>query len=262
MTVASRRHELALAVDELHPHRGDVGVGHRLAELVGDAAGEDAAAGECDVNLVHRLRLGQLDRAPRLEGPVLSVLHRHEARLGDAQAEAAGRQILEFVAPLGVGQRGLGADVLAADADLRAAHRTAGVAGDDPAAETPGAGLGLASRGQHLQWALVARADLNRLVDHLLGGGGSAREHDEDSEAERGAVRHGCHCGRAGANLHRRPAIFTDLTTARLGGPPRTAPEGSGLRLAVSGPPGVRSPARRGSGLRLAVSGAPGVSSS
>src|SRR4029079_3543275 len=151
------------------------------------------------VGLLHDLRVHEIDRTAGLERPGLAVLHRHEPRLGDADVEASGGQILELVATLAVGERRLRADVGAADPHLRAAHRGAGVGGDDPPAQAAGAGLGLASGRQHLEWH-VARRDLDRLLR-----GSRRRGLDESDEKRERGGRESCpHGGQYGVASHER----------------------------------------------------------
>src|SRR6185436_20574155 len=114
-------------------------------------------------------RLGKIDRLTGLERPRLAELHRDVAGLRGGQGEASRRQVAELVAPLRVGERGLRADVGPVDANLRAAHRRAGVGGEHAAADAPGAGLRLAAGRQHLDRPAVAAGadDLDLLTDFL-----------------------------------------------------------------------------------------------
>ncbi len=59
--VASR-HQASSALDKLIAHGHDLRVGQRLAELVGDRAGEDAGTDEAEVDVVKSLTVRHVDR--------------------------------------------------------------------------------------------------------------------------------------------------------------------------------------------------------
>ena len=96
--------ELALSVDELIAQRLHLHVGDRIAELVGDAAGNGAAARQAEIDLVEHLAGGDVERLARLERSRLSVLERDEPGLVDEQAIASGRKRGQLVTPLAVGR--------------------------------------------------------------------------------------------------------------------------------------------------------------
>ncbi len=135
--------EAAPAVLPCLAHGRHRDVGNRVAELVDDAPGDDAAARHADVRIVEALLVGELDGLARLERPRLPVLDVDEPRLGRLQREAAGRQLAELEAALGVGERRLWRDVRARDADLRPADWPGAIAREHAPADAAGAGLEL-----------------------------------------------------------------------------------------------------------------------
>ena len=92
-------HQPPSPVGELHPHRADHRIGHRLAELVDDAARDDAAARQRDV----RPCPAPARRTARSGAPVRTAgagrTASSRSRTWYAHVEAAGREFLELVAP-------------------------------------------------------------------------------------------------------------------------------------------------------------------
>ena len=129
--------QLTFAVDELIAERLDLDVCDGVAELVGNAAGDRAAARQAEVDFVECLSVGDIERFAGLERSRLSVLERHVSGLVDEKAIPPGRQRREFVAPFAVGRDApVELRLARVDVDLRAADRRARVGGDDAAADS------------------------------------------------------------------------------------------------------------------------------
>ena len=99
---ASGIHKLPFAVDELIPHGLHLHVGDRIAELICDAASDDAAARQAEVELVDRLPVGDIERLSAFEGPRLPILECHVTRAIDEQAIAAGRKVQQLISAVAV----------------------------------------------------------------------------------------------------------------------------------------------------------------
>src|SRR5688572_25803335 len=83
----------------------DLDAGHRFAELVGDAHGDDAATRQHEVDTIERLAIRQRDWCSGFVWPPLAILQRHVAGFVGRDREPAGRQIAELEPPLCVGGR-------------------------------------------------------------------------------------------------------------------------------------------------------------
>src|SRR6185503_13923772 len=77
------------------------GAGDRIAELVGDAAGDGRAARQREVR-GEALTVGEVDGFNRLEGMALSELLRDEPALRGTDRPASRRQVAEFEAAVRV----------------------------------------------------------------------------------------------------------------------------------------------------------------
>ena len=132
--------QLTFAVEELIAERLDLHVCDGVAKLVGDSAGDRAAARQAEVDLLERLSFGDIQGFAGLERARLSVLERHVSGLVDEKAIPPGWQRRKFVAPLAVGRDApVELRLARVDVDLRAADRRARVGGDDAAADSRGA---------------------------------------------------------------------------------------------------------------------------
>ena len=83
-------------------HDRHLNPGQRLAELVEDAAGDNAAALQREVDVIDRLAGGGVDRLSAFAGTLLSPRRADITGLRDEQVVAAGRQRREFVSAVGV----------------------------------------------------------------------------------------------------------------------------------------------------------------
>ena len=88
-------------------------------------AASHTAARHRDIGVVDHLLVEELDRPARFVRPRLSELHADESGLAGLQREPPSGQSAELEPAVHVGERGLGHDVLARDAHLRAADRPA-----------------------------------------------------------------------------------------------------------------------------------------
>ena len=90
---SARHDELTLPVDELIAHRLHLHVSDRIAELIGDASGDGAAARQAEIDFVEHLAGCDVERLARLEWPRLSVFEGHDirpcSRTGDNARPAA-----------------------------------------------------------------------------------------------------------------------------------------------------------------------------
>ena len=126
------RHHPPLAAEVFPLRREDADVPQRIAELVGDPAGDRSRAWQREVGIGDALRVDQLDRAARLAGTALTVLETKVAGPRGRDAVAAPRQILELEHALrGRADRARFAEVRRRQADLHAAYRLAGIGRHD-----------------------------------------------------------------------------------------------------------------------------------
>ena len=174
--LASVRHQPPPAVRELVPHRHDLDVRDRLAELVDDAPGDDAAVWQREVDAFDRLRVENLERLARFERPRLPVLQPDVTAFACIERVSAGRKILELVGALRVGRgEALLAKLRRKRADLRLAQRLTAVGREHVPANPGGPGLRAACRAQGIPGPPgnldrrpagrdLHREDLNRLL--------------------------------------------------------------------------------------------------
>ncbi len=132
----TRRRQPAIALHVLVAHDANRRAGHRFAILVQDAARDDAAARQPELDAFHLLAVAELKRRPRLERPALSIGERDEAGFGYGERVAAGRQLGK------VEQTGIVREHAASARQFRggdehpgALHRSPGIGGGHTAAD-------------------------------------------------------------------------------------------------------------------------------
>ena len=116
------------------------GVGDRIAELIRDAARDDAAARQAEVRLVERRRFHEIQRLAGLERARLSVFERDVAGLAHLQLVSARREGGKFVLAVVVRRaRAVHANGRRRQTNLRATDRIARVRRDDASRDLAGA---------------------------------------------------------------------------------------------------------------------------
>ena len=137
----ARAHQTTGSLNVLLAERRHHRVGHRLAEFIDYAAGDDGAARQAEIDVVHRLVLTELERFTRFIRPGLAVRQVDVRALARGERIAAGREILELVlAVRGGGDRSTVAQLLRGHPDQRLAQRLTVICRDDPAADPRGTG--------------------------------------------------------------------------------------------------------------------------
>ena len=91
--------ELTFPVEELIAQRLHLHVGKRIAELVGDASGNGAAARQAEIDFFEYLPSCDVERLARLEWARLAVLEGDISGFVDGQAITPGRQRGQLYAP-------------------------------------------------------------------------------------------------------------------------------------------------------------------
>ena len=111
-----------------------------VRRLIGHASGDDAAARQREIDLVGLLSIAEVERPPAARRGAAGRRQRHVSVSRDEDVVAAGGKLGELVQSFRVrGGASVDAQLCRRDAHLRAPKRSAGIGGDDAAANAGGA---------------------------------------------------------------------------------------------------------------------------